>query len=131
MGKMRRAFLTGFALLLACLSASSSKAGPGGCTTSGVLAPMAYEQLTISSTALPFTATVYSPAGQFPADMAQFTVETNALRYRDDGLNPTAAVGFPISTATPYLVCGTQAIRQARFIRQTSDGTLNVLYYRQ
>lgn len=128
---MRRKIQVGLALIALVLTASSSPAGPGGCTNSGVLTPMAYEQLTVSSTALPFTATVYAPAGQFPADMAQITVETNALRYRDDGLNPTAAVGFPIATSTTYTICGTQTIRQARFIRQTSDGVLNAIFYRQ
>jgi hypothetical protein len=118
------------ALLLACL-APISQAGPGGCTNAGNLNPMKFEQITVSSTAVGFTAAVAYPSGGPQADMAQITLETNAARYRDDGTDPSATVGYPIAVGTPYIVCGTPSIKAARFIRQSADGTLNVLYYRQ
>lgn len=126
----RRLTLVGLIVLALCGLSGTSKAGPNGCTNAPNLVSMAYEQITVSSTAVGFTAATFAPAGGIPADMAQITVETNALRYRDDGLNPTAAIGFPILTNTAYTVCGLANIRTARFIRQSADGTLNVIYYR-
>ena len=113
------------------LLASQSQAGPGGCTIAGSLNPMGFEQITVSNVSIGFTSTLAYPTGGITADMAQITIETNAARYRDDGIAPTATVGFPIAVGGSYMVCGLQAIKQARFIRQAADGTLNVSYYRQ
>jgi hypothetical protein len=127
---MKRAIL--IALVMAVLLVSQTQAGPGGCTNNGSLASMGDEQITVSNAAIPFTATIYAPAGVQPADMAQIVIETNAARYRDNGLAPTAAVGYPIAVGTPYMVCGTLNIRRAQFIRSgAADGTLNVIYYRR
>ena len=119
-------------VLLALLGLSGTTgAAPGGCTTAGQLAPMGFEQITVSTVSIGFTATLAYPTGGFQADVAQFTIATNAATYRDDGIAPTATVGYPIAVASSYMVCGIQAIKQARFIRVSADGTLNVLYYRQ
>lgn len=126
---MRKVLL--FLVVLALSLASQTNAGPGGCTNNGALAGMGDEQIVVGAAAVPFTATIYAPAGVPPADMAQIIVETGAVRYRDNGLAPTAAVGYPIAVGTPYMVCGTLNIRRAQFIRQTVDGTLNVIYYRR
>ncbi len=129
---MRRRLIQIGLIVLALASLSgTSKAAPEGCTIAGTLSPMGFEQITVSNVSIGFTATLAYPTGGNTADMAQITLETNAARYRDDGIAPTATVGYPIATATPYVVCGLQAIKQARFIRQSADGTLNVLYYRQ
>jgi hypothetical protein len=126
----RKLALAALVLLLLSL-APQGMAGPGGCTISGQLAPMGFEQITVSNSSIGFTSTLAYPTGGITADMAQFTIATNAATYRDDGIAPTATVGYPIAVGSSYMVCGLQAIRQARFIRVSSDGTLNVLYYRQ
>ena len=119
-------------VVLALMSlAPQGMAGPGGCTIAGQLNPMGFEQITVSSASIGFTATLAYPTGGPQADMVQFTLATNAATYRDDGIAPTATVGFPIAVGNSYMVCGITAIKQARFIRVSADGTLNVLYYRQ
>jgi len=125
---MRKLALAALVLLLL---SSQTSAGPGGCTIAGQLNPMGFEQITVSNSSIGFTATLAYPTGGITADMAQITLATNAATYRDDGIAPTATVGYPIAVNTPYMVCGLQAIKQARFIRVSADGTLNVLYYRQ
>ena len=126
---MRKLALLALVLLLASLTPAN--AGPGGCTIAGQLSPMGFEQITVSTVSIGFTATLAYPTGGITADMAQITIETNAARYRDDGIAPTTTVGYPIAVGNSYMVCGLQAIKQARFIRQSADGTLNVSYYRQ
>ena len=126
---MRKLALAALVLLLASLTPAN--AGPGGCTIAGQLNPMGFEQITVSTVSIGFTATLAYPTGGIQADMAQITLATNAATYRDDGIDPTATVGFPIAVGNQYMVCGLTAIKQARFIRVSADGTLNVLYYRQ
>lgn len=117
-------------VVLALSLASQTNAGPGGCTNDGSLAPINFEQITVSSTALGFTVAKFEPPGTKAADLAVVNVEAFAVRYRVDGLNPTASVGQPAAADTAMTVCGTLNIRAIRFIRQTSDATLSVHYYR-
>lgn len=128
MKHLRRLALAG---LLALALSSQTQAGPGGCTVAGQLQPMGFEQITVSSSSIGFTSTVAFPAGGPQADLAQFTIATSAATYRDDGTAPTATIGYPIAVGNSYSVCGLTAIKAARFIRVSADGTLNVLYYRQ
>lgn len=114
----------------ALLTASDAPAGPGGCTDFPSLFPMGYEQITVSSTAVGFTAAAIQPAGARPADMAVVSVATNAIRSRDDGLNPSATVGFPFAASSTFTVCGAATIQRVKFIRQSADATLDVSYYR-
>jgi hypothetical protein len=56
--------------------------------------------------------------------------ETQSVRYRDDGVAPTAAIGMPIApnATTPMVYTGT--ISQLQFIQVTAGAVLNVLFYR-
>jgi hypothetical protein len=120
------------ALILSLVSLIPANAGPGGCTIAGQLNPAGYEQITVSTVSIGFTATLAYPTGGPAADMAQIIIETNAARYRDDGAAPTSTVGTPILVNQTYSICGQPAIKAARFIRSgAADGTLSVLYYRQ
>lgn len=128
--------LTRFALLalvvgLFMFTSPPVQAGPQGCTSFPELNSFAFEQLAVSSTAVALTSTVYAPAGQNQADMAVVSVETNPVRHRDDGVPPTAAVGQPDPVSVPLLVCGQFQIQNIRFIRQVSDSTIDVTYYRR
>lgn len=128
---MRKILRLGLIVGLAFLAAPQTKAGPGGCTNDASLVPMGDEQITVSSTAIGFTATKFAPSGQTPAYYATWVVETNAVRYRDSGAVPTAAVGFPMSAGSAWNVCGSEAIKAALFIRQSADATVSVSYYRR
>lgn len=101
------------------------------CFKNGAWEPFDDETLTVSTTALPLTATVYAPAGEFPAGLAVCSIESNPLRVRDNGLNPTSSVGELMPTGTKFEVCGVPSIRAGRYIRSgAADATLFCRYYR-
>lgn len=85
--------------------------------------PMGYQQLTFT------TATLLTvPVG---ATAAAITVSGNPVRYRDDGVAPTATVGvtLPVTTAgLPFLYAGT--LSKIQFIPTTGTAVLDILYYR-
>lgn len=83
--------------------------------------PLGYQQITTLTAATKLTV----PAG---ATMAVITAEAQAVRYRDDGVAPTATVGMPVAVGAPFQYSGTLSAMQ--FIAQTSGAILNVSYYR-
>jgi hypothetical protein len=95
------------------------------------LVPFAFETITVSTTAIGFTASKYQPTGLQPAALAVVTLESNDVRYRSDGLNPTASVGHVLASAGAVTVCGLQSLQQVRFIRVSADATAQVSYFRQ
>jgi hypothetical protein len=54
--------------------------------------------------------------------------ETQGVRYRDDGTDPTAAIGFPLNPGQVLFFTGAQ-IPRLKFIQQAATSTLNLLYY--
>ena len=82
--------------------------------------PLGYQQLTVSSSAVALTV----PAG---AAFALINVETDAVRWRDDGTNPTATVGMKVLVDGSLEYDGDLAA--IKFIRVTTDAKLNVSYY--
>lgn len=87
--------------------------------------PCGYLQVTVTAVQ---SLTIPAACGSSPA-LAVIKAEAQALRYRDDGTAPTAAVGQPIAvTDAPILYEGT--ISALQFIAQTSGGIVNVLFYR-
>jgi len=86
--------------------------------------PLGYQQITSLGTAQALTV----PSG---ATQAVIYVEAQAVRYRDDGTNPTATVGAPLAvtgSGQPLVYNGT--LSAIRFIEQTSGAKINILYYR-
>lgn len=94
----------------------------------GARVPAGYEQKAVSNTAVAL--------GSIPADTDQrpgatgalIYVETAAVRFRDDGTDPTSSVGFPLDVGVPFFYTGD--LSKLKFIRQSADATVNVLYYR-
>lgn len=127
-----RAGVIALAVFLALTSAPYAKAAPGGCGSqyTPYLTAIRYEQLTVSSTALPFTASVYGTNGATPM-LAVVSVVSFGIVSRDDGLVPTASVGMPWAAASSFSVCGEANIKAFRMIRATSDATVNVTYYKE
>ena len=83
-----------------------------------------FEQLTISNVALGLTVpdkTMY----------AVFQLETNNIRMRFDGTNPTAAIGHLLTTTDNILqMAGREIILRTKVIRAGgADGILNVSYF--
>lgn len=118
------------ALLL--IPAIGLDAAPDNCTANPVLNPMGYESITVGSTAIGFTATVYAPSGVGPADFALVTVETASLRYREDGVNPTTSEGHLVAESQILKVCGQRSIQLVRFIEavEADAATIKVSYFR-
>lgn len=84
--------------------------------------PLGYEQLTVSTTAVALTV----PAG---ASRALVRVAAQPIRYRDDGVAPTATVGFPQAANNEFQLVG-KSLHSARFIRSGgTNASIDVLYY--
>lgn len=86
--------------------------------------PCGFQQITVTtvqSLTIPSTCT--------NASLAVIKAETQAIRYRDDGVAPTATVGMPIAvTDAPIEYQGTMSALQ--FIAETSGGVVDVLLYK-
>lgn len=83
---------------------------------------LGYQQLTVSTTAVALTL----PAG---AQFAQVEAESAGIRWRDDGVNPTASVGMTLAAGESiwYDAGGLAAFRAIR--SGGADAILNVSYY--
>lgn len=80
-----------------------------------------YEQLTVSSTAVPITAaTTTGMAG------CLVRVQDAQVRFRFDGTVPTASVGTPLEVGDVFTFTNIAQARAARFIRTATDAKLNV-----
>ena len=60
--------------------------------------------------------------------VAMIIAEGQAVRWRDDGVAPTATVGMPLSVGAVLMYDGD--LKQIRFCPQVSTSTLNVSYYK-
>lgn len=88
----------------------------------GTLEPLGYQQVTVLNSAAALTV----PTN---ARVALIQAEAQAVRWRDDGTNPTASVGMRMTTTDPGLwYIGDLAA--VRFIEETAGAKLNVSYYR-
>lgn len=81
---------------------------------------LGYQQITSLSTAQGLTV---------PANAAYATIqaETQAVRWRDDGTNPTSSVGMTIPAGGELLYEGQLA--RLRFIEATASAKLNITYF--
>lgn len=86
----------------------------------GTLTVKGYQQITDVSSATGLTV----PSG---ATQAIITVEAAAVRWRDDGSDPTDDVGMPLVSGQTFQYNGDLAA--IKFIDQTSGAILNVSYY--
>lgn len=64
------------------------------------------------------------PAG---ATMAVIIPESQGVRWRDDGIDPTAAIGMIVPVLTTLVYDGD--LKAIRFIEQVASAKLNVSYY--
>ncbi len=68
------------------------------------------------------------PAGTV---VALITTEAQAVRWRDDGTDPTAAIGYPLPTSAELQYTAVKSIANLKFIQQAATATLNIAYYGQ
>lgn len=97
-----------------------ANSGNHSATIQGHLEPCGYQQ--ISSLA---AATALTWPNQ--AKLAMVQPETKDVRWRDDGTDPTAAIGMILVANDILVYTGTAAIK---FIEVAASGKLNITYYR-
>lgn len=88
---------------------------------SGGWKALGYQQITSLSGATALTV----PAG---TSFAVIVPQTQAVRWRDDGTNPTASVGMPLAIGD-VLIYDSWSIAALKFIEQTASAALNISYY--
>jgi hypothetical protein len=81
---------------------------------------LGYQQITSLSSSTALTV----PAG---ATLALIVPETQSVRWRDDGIAPTATVGMLVPANASMSYDGD--LKSIRFIAATSGAILNVSYY--
>ena len=89
---------------------------------------LGYQQITSLSTATRLTVPTTDANGLAarPA-IAIIVPETQAVRWRDDGVAPTATVGMPLAVGVTLQYDGD--LTQIQFFEQTAGAKLNVSYY--
>ena len=81
---------------------------------------LGYQQITSLSSATALTI----PQG---TTLALIVPETQNVRWRDDGTDPTASVGMPIFVGASLSYDGD--LNRIRFIESTAGAKLNICYY--
>jgi len=89
-------------------------------TKPGNVRPLGYQQITSLSSATALTV----PTG---ARLALIQPETQSVRWRDDGTDPTASVGMPLGVGDtlPY----TGELAKIKLIETVASAKVNVAYY--
>ena len=85
-----------------------------------------------SQVALSVGATAVALTPPIGSQFALISVETAAVRWRDDGVSPTASDGILLpetSSTEPWTYVGTYGLSQIKFIATTGTASLNVSYY--
>lgn len=101
------------------------------------MVPMDYEAITVSSTALGFTATKLLQtdaafSGFKQARKAFLTLETDQIRFTLDGATtPTSTVGHLLAVGDTLVLNGVEELQRFKAIRVTNDASLKVTYYYQ
>lgn len=89
---------------------------------------LGYQQITSLSASTGLTVPIRDINGLSVKPMvAVIRCETQAVRFRDDGVAPTSTVGFPLSVGDILEYDGD--LNKIRFIEQTASAKIDVLYY--
>ncbi len=91
--------------------------------------PFAHESIAVSSTAIGLTAATYGPSAGH-ACVAFITSESDSMRWRIDGTDPTDAVGMLLTAGSNLNLTNHKQISAFKAIRVTGDATLKVTYSR-
>lgn len=96
--------------------------------TQSTVTPLGYCQLSsLSSSTGLASCSGGIPSGSTTINLA---CETQAVRYRDDGVAPTASVGFPLTTGQVLNGYKPSDLTLLRIIEQTASAKCNILFYK-
>jgi hypothetical protein len=89
---------------------------------------LGYQQITSLSSATGLTVPSVDLNGlSCRPSIAIIVSETQAVRWRDDDVNPTASVGMPLAAGVTLQYDGD--LTKIKFIEQSASAKLNVSYY--
>jgi hypothetical protein len=89
---------------------------------------LGYQQITALSTATGLTVPYVDLNGlNCRPSIALITPEGQAVRWRDDDVNPTASVGMPLAVGVTLQYDGD--LTKIKFIEQTASAKINISYY--
>jgi hypothetical protein len=91
-------------------------------TVQGYLESNGYQQLTSLGSATGFSSV---PA---ESKLAMIQAESQNVRYRDDGVNPTATVGMLLAAGDMLVYSGKLA--DIKFIEVSASAKINVIFYK-
>ena len=93
-----------------------------------ITSSLGYQQITSLSAAANLTVPARDKMGnKQQATIALITPEAQAVRWRDDGIAPTATVGMPLAVGVTLQYDGD--LTNIKFIEQTASAKLNISYY--
>jgi hypothetical protein len=89
---------------------------------------LGYQQITTLSSATNLTVPTTDLNGlSAKPTLALIVAETQAVRWRDDGVAPTASIGMPLAAGVTLQYDGD--LSRIQFIEQTGGAKLNISYY--
>lgn len=89
---------------------------------------LGYQQITSLSASTALTVPTVDVNGtSCRPTFAVIIPQTQSVRWRDDGVAPTASVGMPLAAGVTLQYDGD--LTQIRFIEQVAGAVLNVTYY--
>lgn len=59
---------------------------------------------------------------------ARIKASAQAIRIREDGTNPTSAIGYPLATGVEY-ICDVSDLTKVRLIAQVGGAIVDIIYY--
>jgi hypothetical protein len=97
-------------------------------TLKAITTRLGYQQITSLSSAASLTVPQTDLNGlACKPSLALITAETQAVRWRDDGVAPTASVGMPLASGATLQYDGD--LTKIQFIEQTASAKINITYY--
>ena len=90
---------------------------------------LGYQQITSLSSATGLTVPAVDPVTgeKCQPTMAIIIAESQAVRWRDDGTDPSATVGMPLAVGVPLNYDG--PLKNIKFFEQAASAKLNISYY--
>lgn len=97
-------------------------------TLKAITTRLGYQQITSLSAAASLTVPSVDVQGlNCKPSIAIITPETQSVRWRDDGVAPTATVGMPLAAGTTLQYDGD--LTKIQFIETAASAKLNISYY--
>lgn len=121
-------------LLVSSCLASLVMAGECDAGKAATMSSFADEVITVSTTALPFTSSKYSPSPSTGSGggalMAFVTSENDNFRFWMSGSTPTSSQGHQVLAGASVVICGDNIARFKAIRSGSADVTLQVSYLR-